>query len=153
VATLIRDNKRFNMLTPSDVLGRILTFDMQREEALERREIGELQAKLDGMKIKDIALKANKTTNNSNESDSEDESHEGIGDIALFVKKYHKGLKKEGCKVVKRRFPNKKKRTCYNCGSTEHFIDLCPHEKKRTSNTRKREEKDLTEAHIGHQWR
>jgi hypothetical protein len=130
VATLIRDNKRFNMLTPSDVLGRILTFDMQREEALERREIGELQAKLDGMKIKDIALKANKTTNNSNESDSEDESHEGIGDIALFVKKYHKGLKKEGCKVVKRRFPNKKKRTCYNCGSTEHFIDLCPHEKR-----------------------
>ena len=89
-----------------------------------------MQAKLDGMKIKDIALKANKTTKNSNESDSEDESHEDIGDIALFVKKYHKGLKKEGCKVVKRRFPNKKKRTCYNCGSTKHFIDLCPHEKK-----------------------
>ncbi|KAL5676877.1 hypothetical protein ACJX0J_013008, partial [Zea mays] len=37
--------ERFNMLTPSDVLGRILTFDMQREEALERRKIGELQAK------------------------------------------------------------------------------------------------------------
>ena len=70
VATLIRDNKRFNMLTPSDVLGRILTFDMQREEASERREIGELQAKLDGMKIKDIALKANKTTKNSHSSNT-----------------------------------------------------------------------------------
>jgi hypothetical protein len=114
------------------------------------------------MKIKDIALKANKTTKNSHasktnfsknesttkvktskkakenvvisssssERDSEDESHEEIGNIALFVKKYHKELKKEGYKVVKIRFPKKKRRTRYNCGSTEHFIALCPHEKK-----------------------
>ena len=33
---------------------------MQREEANERKKLGELQAKLNGMKIKDIALKANK---------------------------------------------------------------------------------------------
>jgi uncharacterized protein YdgA (DUF945 family) len=33
------------------VLGRLLTFDMQREEANERRRLGELQSKLDGMKI------------------------------------------------------------------------------------------------------
>jgi ribosomal protein L12E/L44/L45/RPP1/RPP2 len=35
---------------------------MQREEALERRKLGELQAKLDGLKINDVALKANKAT-------------------------------------------------------------------------------------------
>ena len=58
VVTLIRD-KKFEYFTPNDVLGRILTFDMQREEALERRKLGELQAQLDGMKIKDVALKAN----------------------------------------------------------------------------------------------
>lgn len=45
IVTLIRDKKRFDQFTPSDVIGRILTFDMQREEALERRKIGELQAK------------------------------------------------------------------------------------------------------------
>jgi hypothetical protein len=43
---------------------------MQREEANERRRLGELQAKLDGMKIKDVALKANKpskpSTSNKN---------------------------------------------------------------------------------------
>jgi hypothetical protein len=33
---------------------------MQREEGNERRRLGELQAKLDGMKIKEVALKANK---------------------------------------------------------------------------------------------
>jgi hypothetical protein len=57
-------------LTPNDVLGRLLTFDMQIKEANERRRLGELQAKFDGMKIKDVALKANKpskpSTSNKN---------------------------------------------------------------------------------------
>ena len=35
---------------------------MQREEANERRKLGELQSKLDGMKIKEVALKANKSS-------------------------------------------------------------------------------------------
>jgi hypothetical protein len=62
VVSLIRDEKRFEKFTPTDILGRIMTFDTQRDEALERRKLGELQAKLDGMKIKDIPLKANKLT-------------------------------------------------------------------------------------------
>ena len=39
-----------------------MTFDMQREEANERKKLGELQAKQDGIKIKDVALKANKSS-------------------------------------------------------------------------------------------
>ena len=35
-----------------------MTFDMQREEVNERKKLGELQAKLEGIKIKDVALKA-----------------------------------------------------------------------------------------------
>jgi len=62
IVTLIRDKKKFEYFTPNDVLGRILTFDMQREEALERKKLGELQTQLDGMKTKDVALKANKST-------------------------------------------------------------------------------------------
>ena len=46
------------------------------------------------------------------------------------MKRYHKGLKKQGYKVVKRKFLNKKNRTCYNCGSTDHFIAKCPYEIK-----------------------
>ena len=52
------------------------------------------------------------------------------------MKRYHKGLKKQGYKVVKRNFPSNKKRTCYNCGSTDHFIAKCPYEIK-TTNTRR----------------
>jgi hypothetical protein len=62
VVTLIRDKKKFKHFTPNDVLGRLLTFGMQREEANERRKLSELQAKLDGMKIKEVALKANKSS-------------------------------------------------------------------------------------------
>jgi hypothetical protein len=62
VVSLIREKKKFEHFTPNDVLGRLLTFDMQREEANDRRKLGELQAKLDGMKIKDVALKANKSS-------------------------------------------------------------------------------------------
>ena len=62
VVTLIRDKKKFEYFTPNDVLGRILTFDLQREEANKRKKLEELQAKLEGIKIKDVALKANKSS-------------------------------------------------------------------------------------------
>ena len=58
VVTLIRDKKKFEYFTPNDVLGSILTFDVHREESNERKKLGELQAKLEGIKIKDVALKA-----------------------------------------------------------------------------------------------
>ena len=114
------------------------------------------------MKIKEVALKANKSSNqgtpnkakgskqastsqpkeiksnpqnddpSSSSSEDEDDGADymKIDDMALFMKSYHKGLKKNGYKIVQRRFPNKKKRTCYNCGSTEHFIAKCPYDKK-----------------------
>jgi hypothetical protein len=189
---LIRDKKKFEHFTPNDVLGRLLTFDIQREEANERRKLGELQAKLDGMKIKDVALKANKsikqgtsnkakgskqastsqpkkvnqvppnddTTSSSSEEEDNGADFKKMEDMTLFMKKYHKGLKQNGYKVVQRKFPNKKKRTCYNCGSTEHFYAKCPYEKKENNYKKDKHEykhehkkyKQLGETHIGHEW-
>jgi hypothetical protein len=83
-----------------------------------------------------------------------------VDDVALFMKRYHKGLKKQEYKVVKRKFPNKKKRTCYNCGSTDHFIAKCLYEIKDHKHKKERKEgkadhkkgkKNLGEAHIGHE--
>jgi hypothetical protein len=71
VVTLIRDKKKFEYFTPNDVLERILTSDMQREEANKRKKLGELQAKLEGIKInKDVALKANKSSKQGSTSKS-----------------------------------------------------------------------------------
>jgi hypothetical protein len=171
VVTLIRDKKKFEYFTPNDVLGRILTFDMQREEENERDKLGELQAKLEGIKINDdVALKANKSTKqpftcksksnkqastskpkaltqvkeevettSSSEDESDSEQYEKVKDIALFLRRYQKGLKKQDYKVVKRKFPNKKK-LCYNCRSTEHLIAHCPHEIE--DNNYKRDKKE-----------
>jgi hypothetical protein len=61
--TFIKDKKRFKKFTTSDVLERIMTFNMQREGALEIRKLGVLKEKLDDMKNKDIALTENKVTN------------------------------------------------------------------------------------------
>lgn len=84
-----------------------------------------------------------------------------IGDVALFMRKYKKRLKREGYKFVKRRFPNKQKRKCYNCGSTEHFIADCPYENNKDKKKKPYKKKDkvqykkknyLGQAHIGHEW-
>ena len=61
---------------------------------------------------------------------------------------------------MKRSFPNKKKRTCYNCRSTDHFISKCPYEikdnkykkdKKEDKTDHKKSKKYMEEAHIGHE--
>ena len=81
--------------------------------------------------------------------------------MALFIKKYHKGLKHNGFKVVPRKFPNKKKRTYYNCGGTDHFIAKCSHKKeapkykkdftKIEKSEHKKKYKKMGEAYIGHE--
>jgi hypothetical protein len=161
------------------------------KEIQHRKKIGELEAKLNNLKVKEVALHSNKSSKpttsfkhstppkpskskskkveiegpTSDSSEDEDEgSHVEIGDMALFMKTYKRGLKKQGYKFAKRKFPNKKKRTCYNCGSTEHFIADCLNEKREHRNDKgkgnyKEDQKPYHkrrnysgEAHIGHEW-
>jgi hypothetical protein len=191
LVTLIREKKRFEEFSPNDVLGRILTHELMDKEIQHRKKISELEAKLNNLKVKEVALHSNKSSkpttsskhstppkpskskskkvevesSTSDSSEHEDEvSHVEIGDMALFMKKYKRGLKKQGYKFAKRKFPNKKKRTCYNCGSTEHFIADCPNEKRENRNDKgkgnyKKDQKPYHkrrnysgEAHIGHEW-
>jgi hypothetical protein len=77
--------------------------------------------------------------------------------MSLFIKDLSKGTKSNGYKLVKRRFPSKKKRTCYRCGSTKHIIAECPLENnqgknKKERNGGKRRYKNAGEADIGHEW-
>jgi hypothetical protein len=45
MVTLIRDKKKLEYFTPNDVLGRILTFDMQREEVKWKKEAWRIASK------------------------------------------------------------------------------------------------------------
>jgi hypothetical protein len=191
LVTLIREKKRFEEFSPNDVLGRILTHEVMDKEIQHRKKIGEQEAKLNNLKVKEVALHSNKSSkpttsskhstpskptksksmkvevesSTSDSSEDEDEgSHVEIGDMALFMMTYKRGLKKQGYKFAKKKFPNKKKRTCYNCGSTEHFIADCPNEKRENRNDKgkgnyKKDQKPHYkrrnyggEAHIGHEW-
>jgi hypothetical protein len=182
LVTLIRENKRFEEFSPSDVLGRILTHELMEMEIQQRKKFGELEAKMENLKVKDkdVALKANKsskasrsrsskvevdyTSSDSSEDEYDEVSSVEIGDVALFMRKYKKGLKREGYKFAKRKFSNKLKRKCYNCGSTNHLIAECPYENKEEKKDKKKKahKKDdkshhkkknyAGQAHIGHEW-
>jgi hypothetical protein len=124
------------------------------EEKKKKREARE--KKKEQQRLEEIV----ETPSSSSESENGDDQYEKVDDVALFMKRYHKGLKKQGYKVVKRKFPNKKKRTCYNCGSTDHFIAKCPYEIKDHKHKKERKEdradhkkvmKILGEAYIGHE--
>jgi hypothetical protein len=158
LVTLIREKKRFEEFSPNDVLGRILTHELMDKEIQHRKKIGELEAKLNNLKDKEVALHSNKSSkpttsskhstppkpskskykkveveSSTNES-SEDEdegSHVEIGDMALFMKTYKRGLKKQGYKFAKRKFPNKKRElaTIVEASSTSLRIALMRKEK------------------------
>jgi hypothetical protein len=53
---LIREKKRFEEFSPNDVLGRILTHELMDKEIQHRKKIGELEAKLNNLKVKEVAL-------------------------------------------------------------------------------------------------
>jgi hypothetical protein len=64
-------------------------------------------------------------------------------DMALFIKKFKKYIKKKFSKGDNK-FKSITKRTCYNCGKHNHFIDNCSFEhrdddddKKKSSPTRR----------------
>jgi hypothetical protein len=119
--TLVNREERFEEFYLNDVLGRILTHELMDKEIQHRKKIGELEAKLNNLKVKDVALHSNKpskpTTSSkhstsskpskskskkvevegstSDSSEDEDESsHVEIGDMALFTKTYKRGLNK-----------------------------------------------------------
>ena len=52
LVTLIREKKRFEEFTPSDVLGRILTHELMEMEIQQRKKFGELEAKMENLKVK-----------------------------------------------------------------------------------------------------
>jgi hypothetical protein len=167
LVTLIREKKRFEEFSPNDVLGRILTHELMDKEIQHRKKIGELEAKLNNLKVKEVSLHSNKSskpttsskhstpskpskskskkvevessTSDSSEDEDEDEgSHVEIGDMALFMKTYKRGLKKQGYKFAKRKFPNKKKElaTIEEAPSTSLWIALMKKEKIRMTRVR-----------------
>jgi hypothetical protein len=99
-------------------------------------------------KKQDIALKANKSkkkkvlienpSEEEEEEKEEDEREYDEDEVALFIKKFNKFIKKIRPYKVDRREKPRSKRVCYNCGKNGYFVAQCPYERKEEDNENKK---------------
>jgi hypothetical protein len=127
-------------------------------------------------KKQDIALKANKSKKKKvliespseeeeEEEEEEDEREYDEDEVALFIKRFNKFIKKKRPYKGDRREKPRSKRVCYNCSKNGHFIPQCPYERKEEDNETKKKldkgykkdkkftkKKPYGQAHIGQEW-
>jgi hypothetical protein len=151
VVALICQDLAYKKMTSDDVLGWIMNHEMNIQEA---NNIKNLYKGVSTSKKQDIALKAKKSKKKKVliESPSEEEKEEEEEDsereydedeMALFIKKFNKFIKKRRPYKGERKEKPRSKRVCYNCGKIGHFIAQCPYERKEKHNDkRKKFDKD-----------
>jgi hypothetical protein len=146
VVALIHQDPAYKKMTSDDVLGRIMNHEMNIQEA---NNIKNLYMGVSTSKKQDITLKANKSKKKKVliESPSEEEEVEEEEDnereydedeVALFIKKFNKFIKKRRPYKRERKEKPRSKRVCYNCGKNRHFIVQCPYERKEEDNDKRK---------------
>ena len=130
----IHSRKDYAILTPSDVLANFVTMDMLKSTA------GGANAQARGMK--NLALKASKTRDE--ESSEEDSSsldqeedpykawhkHMALAATKFWDKRNFKGKNNLRTKSRDSKTSDKKPRTSYNYGYSQHFVIDCPYENR-----------------------
>jgi hypothetical protein len=148
----IRENPRYNKMTPEEILGKFVSGRMMIKEARYVDEalngpIHEPQA---------IALKAT----GSRETLPSKVAQIGAAglnedEMALIIKRFKTALK--GRKEHPNKSNTKGKRSCFKCGKVGHFIANCPDNDSDQDQEKKREKKKTYkkakgEAHLGKEW-
>nr|ABA98062.2 retrotransposon protein, putative, Ty1-copia subclass [Oryza sativa Japonica Group] len=128
LVSMIWERKDFKRLTPSDILGRIVSHEMQEEEAREAKQEEE-----------------------SSGEESEDE------EMAFIVKRFKHFLRKSGYGKGRKDDDKGKRQSkiaCFNCGEFGHFIADCPksNEAKAKGGKKKPERAHVAEAHMAEVW-
>jgi hypothetical protein len=59
-------------------------------------------------------------------------------EVALFIKKFSKFIKKRRPYKRERKEKSWSKRVCYNCDKNRHFIAQCPYERKEEDNDKRK---------------
>ncbi|XP_014757821.1 uncharacterized protein LOC104584998 [Brachypodium distachyon] len=140
VCELIKHRADFKELTPTWVLGRIVSYELDQKEKRLIHGSGSSSKKNNvALKAKKSSKKIVSSSEESEESSSSDE--ESNDELALFVKRFNKKfgskfenkLKYQGesssskfRKSAHRKNSDMAKRACFNCGKKGHFIAECP---------------------------
>jgi hypothetical protein len=175
VLALIRQDPAYKKMTSDDVLGRIMNHEMNIQEA---NNIKNLYKGISISKKQDIALKVNKSKKKKvlieRPSEEEEEEEEEKQDnereydedeVALFIKKFNKFIKKRIPYKGERKEKPRSKGLCYNCDKNGHFIAQCPYERKEEENDKRKKfdigymrdkkytkKKPYGQAHVGQEW-
>jgi hypothetical protein len=170
VVALIRQDPAYKKMTSDDVLGRI----MNREMNIQEGNIKNLYKGISTSKKQDITLK---TTNKSKkkkdiierpseeEEEEEDEKEYDEEEMALFIKKFNRYIKKRRPYKGNRKENPRSKRVCYNCGKNSYFIAQCSYERKEEDNDKEKKfdkvynkdkkytkKKSYGQAYVGQEW-
>jgi hypothetical protein len=144
VVALIHQDPAYKRMSSDDVLGRIMNHEMYIEEV---NHVKNLSKGITTSKKQEIAFKANKKSKNKKEvveSSSKEEEKEEDNfecddkDMALFMKKFKKYIKKKKLRKGNKKLKTTTKRTCYNCSKHDHFIANCPFECRDDSDNKKK---------------
>jgi hypothetical protein len=159
-------------MSSDDVLGRIMNYEMYIEKT---NHVKNLSKCITTTRKQEIAFKANKKIKNkqvvvesSSKEEEEDSSDSDDEDMALFMKKFKKYVKKMKFAKMYKKLKTTTKRTCYNCGKHDHFIANCPFERRDDDDEKKKYKpykkdksykrsdklykKSYGETHIGQEW-
>jgi hypothetical protein len=170
VVALIYQDSAYKMITSDDVLGRIMNHDMNIQEA---NNIKNIYKGVSTSKKQDITLKANMSKKkkvliespSEEEEEGDNERQYDEDEVALFIKKFNKFIKKRRPYKGERKDKPSSKRVYYNCGKNEHFIAQCPYERKEEDNNMRKKfdkgykkdkkytkKKPYGQAHVGQEW-
>jgi hypothetical protein len=85
-----------------------------------------------------VVVESSSEEEEEGEEEEEDISECDVKDVALFMKKFKKYMKKKNFSSGDKKFKSTTKRTCYNCGKYGHFIANCPFERRDDDNDKKK---------------
>jgi hypothetical protein len=99
------------------------------------------------------------------EKEEEEDNERGYDEVALFIKKFYKLIKRRRPYKGERKEKIMSKRVCYNYDKNEHFIAQCPYQRTEEDNDKRKKfdkgykkdkkytkKKPYGQAHFGQEW-
>jgi hypothetical protein len=152
---LIRGNPRYTLMTPEEVIGNFVSFELMIKGS---RKINELDG-ASTTEAQPVAFKATEEKKEESTSSRQpiDASKLDNEEMALIIKSFRQILKQRRGKDYKSR----SKKVCYKCGKPGHFIAKCPlssdsdrgdDKKGRRKEKKRYYKKKGGDAHVCREW-